>query len=40
MTLQYRLGYLAGRWAQLRRRLNWQYVTGYIAGWLDKQEQQ
>lgn len=32
MSLQYRLGVLAGRWAHIRRRCNWQYVAGYLAG--------
>jgi hypothetical protein len=32
MNLQYRLGYLAGRWQQLRKRLNLQYLRGYLAG--------
>lgn len=29
-------GYCAGRWQQIRRRLNWQYLRGYLAGLLSR----
>jgi hypothetical protein len=32
MSLQYRLGYLVGRWQQIRQRLNVQYAHGYLEG--------
>jgi hypothetical protein len=36
MTFQYWLGYTAGRWQQSKKRANWQYVRGYIAGMFGK----
>jgi hypothetical protein len=34
MNVQYWQGFAAGKWAAIRKRLNWQYVKGWIAGML------